>query len=53
MNMINTSQCENCEYGTINEIYKAKVKVLCSYKEKEYYYGACIPCDFYKKRKKE
>lgn len=43
--MINTSECEFCKFGTVNDTNKAKVKVYCSYKNKTYYYGQCIPCD--------
>ena len=51
--MIITSECENCKYGIINDENKARVKVLCTYREKEYYYGACIPCDDYAKKKED
>lgn len=53
MNMIITSQCETCAYGTINDEDKAKIKVQCNLKNKTYYYGACIPCDYYKKEEKK
>ena len=42
--------CENCEYSSINDHDKARVKVYCAVRGKEYYYGQCIPCD--DKRKK-
>lgn len=45
MQMILTSECEKCKYGTVDNSDRAKVKVYCSYKEKFYYYGQCIPCD--------
>jgi len=48
--MINTSECEECIYGTINEEDKSKIIVYCSNKDKEYYFGQCIPCE--NKRKK-
>lgn len=51
MNVINTSECEKCEYGTIEEISKAKIIVHCSDKNKTYYYGACIPCENFSKKK--
>lgn len=51
MNMILTSECEGCIYGTIDDSDKAKVKVKCEQKDKEYYYGQCIPCEHKKKRK--
>lgn len=42
--------CENCEYSSINDHDKARVKVYCAVRGKEYYYGQCIPCE--DKRKK-
>ena len=52
MNMILTSECEECDYGIINESNKAKIKVFCEDKNKEYYYGQCIPCENKTKKKK-
>ena len=43
--MILTSECAVCKYGTIDESNKARIKVICEYKNKEYYYGQCIPCE--------
>lgn len=37
--------CEDCEYGSINDHDKARVKVLCAVRGKEYYYGQCIHCE--------
>lgn len=51
MNMILTSECEECIYGVIDETSKASVKVRCTHKNKEYYYGQCIPCENKTKRK--
>lgn len=46
-------ECENCCNCTfINEESKRDIKVFCRAKEKEYFYGQCIPCEF-KKEKKE
>lgn len=45
MGMILTSECEYCKFGVIKDKDKARVKVLCKYKEKEYYYGQCVPCE--------
>jgi len=53
MGTILTTECENCRYGTINEIDKAHIKVYCAYKEKTYNYGQRIPCEFKEKRKEE
>ena len=47
--VILTSLCETCKYGTVNEEDKARVKVYCSYKEKEFYFGQCVPCTNYTK----
>lgn len=44
-------ECENCKYGTINDHDKSRVKVICTIKGREYYYGQCIPCDDMKKEK--
>ena len=51
-NMIITSECEQCIHSTINEEDKARVKVYCNVKDKTYYFGQCIPCE-YKKNKGE
>jgi hypothetical protein len=48
-NVILTSECEKCKYGSTKTDDKARLKVWCSYKEKEYFFGACIPCDYYEK----
>lgn len=52
MSMILTSECEDCEYGIINDDDPAKIKVFCSYRNKEYYYGQCIPCENKTKKRK-
>ena len=51
--VILTSECEFCRYGTVNDEDKARVKVYCSHKEKELWYGCYIPCDNFAKRSKE
>lgn len=51
MNMILTSECEKCIYGIIDETNKARIKVKCMKKNKEYYFGQCVPCENRKKRK--
>lgn len=43
--MICTSDCVNCKYCNLHNISVAKIKVYCSIKEKEYWYGQMIPCD--------
>lgn len=45
MKMINTSECEQCEYGKVDDSDKARIKVHCDVKGKDYFYGACIPCE--------
>jgi hypothetical protein len=45
MKMINTSECENCEYGTIDDTCKSRIIVHCAARDKDYIYGACIPCE--------
>lgn len=49
-NMIITSECEQCIHSTINEENKARVKVHCKIKNKTYYFGQCIPCDYKEKK---
>ncbi len=44
--MIITSECEQCIHSTINEENKARIKIYCSMKDKTYYWGQCIPCDY-------
>lgn len=51
MSMIITSECEECIYGIIDDSNKARVKVKCAQKDKEYYFGQCISCDNKRKRK--
>lgn len=45
-----TSKCEFCKYGSIIEMSKARIKVYCSYKEKEFWYGCYVPCDNFTKQ---
>jgi hypothetical protein len=47
---INSSKCETCKYGTIDESNKARIIVECSLKEKKYCYGQYISCDDYTKQ---
>lgn len=46
MQMILTSECEQCKHSYIEETDKAHVKVHCNIKGRTYYYGQCIPCEF-------
>lgn len=42
--------CNNCVF--LNEDSKRNIKVFCRAKEREYYYGQCIPCEFKIKKKR-
>ena len=54
MNMIIAGpDCSNCIYSTINDYDTARIKVVCTARGKEYWYGQCIPCEDKKKEKKE
>lgn len=44
--MIITGECEQCIHSTIDETDKARVKVYCNIKDKTYYWGQCIPCEY-------
>ena len=35
MKMINTSECEKCKHGTVDDTNKARVKVHCDIKNKD------------------
>lgn len=45
MKTINTSECENCRFGEIDEKDKRRIMVHCSAKNRDYLYGSRIPCD--------
>lgn len=49
-NMIITSECEKCIHATIDESDKSWVKIFCAAKDKTYYWGQCVPCDYKEKR---
>ncbi len=44
--MILTSECEQCIHSIVNDSDKAKVKIYCDIKDKTYYWGQCIPCEY-------
>lgn len=44
--MIVTSECEKCIHSVLDESDKSKVKIYCKVKDKVYYWGQCIPCDY-------
>ena len=50
--MILTSECEECKYGIIKEDDPAQIRVFCKDRNREYYYGQCIPCENKTKRRK-
>lgn len=50
MDMIITSECERCIHSTLNG--SDKLKIYCKVKDKFYYWGQCIPCE-YKEFKKD
>ena len=52
MPMIITAECEDCVYGECFKVGNIE-KVRCAYKEKEYYYGQCIPCEHRQKKRKD
>lgn len=53
MATIVTSECVNCPHGTVDYSNKARVKVHCEYKNKDYYYGQYVPCDYSGRKKKK
>lgn len=50
MGLICSDECEKCINCTLDESNRAKVKVICSAKEKEYYYGQYVNCDDFSKK---
>lgn len=53
MLVINTSECEYCKHGVLDDSNRATVKVYCKLKNKNYYYGMIVPCDDKEKKGKE
>lgn len=51
MEVITTDQCETCVSGDIIEESKARIYVYCKLRDKTYFFGQCIACDDYKRRK--
>lgn len=51
MSMIITSECEKCIHSVIDETDKSKIKVYCDIKDKTYYFGQCIPCEYIELKK--
>lgn len=50
MEMILTSECEQCLHSELDETNKSKIMVYCRLKDKWYIYGQCIPCDMKEKK---
>lgn len=48
-----TSECVKCPHGTLDDSVKSRVKVHCDYKNKDYYYGQYVPCDYSSGRRKK
>lgn len=48
--MILTSECEECTHSIIIDENKAKVYVYCKAKDKKYFWGQCIPCEYKEKK---
>lgn len=53
MKIINTNECEHCEYGEINDKNKARIIVHCKARNKNYSYGQCVPCEDKKVKRKD
>ena len=53
MSVINTSECENCKHGVVDDSNRATVKVYCKARGKNYYFGQVIPCEDKEKKDKE
>lgn len=51
MKMIITSECEKCIYAIIDDSMKAKIRGHCKYKNKKYYWGQCVPCEYMETKK--
>ena len=43
--MICTSECEECTNCILDDSNKAKIKIHCNFKNKDFYFGQMIPCD--------
>lgn len=46
MQMILTDECEKCIHSIIDDENKAMIQIYCRIKNKTYYWGQCIPCEF-------
>lgn len=50
--MIITSECKKCDKSIIDDTDKARIKIYCKVKDKTYYWGQCILCDYKGKKVK-
>lgn len=50
VNVIITSECEECRYGEVIEQSKRDIWVKCKVHDKLYRYGQCIQCEDKEKR---
>lgn len=48
-----TSDCPKCQNCTLEEESKAKVWIICSAKDRKYFYGKIIDCDDFCKRRED
>lgn len=46
MQMIITTECEKCIHSIMDETNKAKIKIYCKIKNKSYYFGQYVPCEY-------
>ena len=50
MATINSTECITCKNGLLDDSNKARIKVHCKLKDKTYYYGQYIQCDYKEKK---
>lgn len=53
MATIVTSECVKCTHETLDDSVKSRVKIHCDYKDKDYYYGQYVSCDYSSGRRKK
>lgn len=44
------NRCEKCKHSKLDDKDKARIRILCSYKNKFYYYGQHIECANFEKK---
>lgn len=45
------SDCADCKHSSLDDSDKARIKVHCSARDKDYYYGQSISCEDKEKKK--